>query len=283
MNEEERREALAEFLRSRRARLSPAEVGLPETRRRRTPGLRREEVATLASIGISWYVALEQARDIHPSELVLQNIAQALKLTSAEKQHFFELAGQPSPKPTALSGEEEVSLALQQAIKALDPHPAFVLGRRWNIAAWNNAAETVLTYGKSSPGLPQNVLWDHFTNPLIPKIYPDWERSARLMVALLRTERARFPDEPWYGQIIEQLQQESDFFRECWAGYDIRGDLDGRKVMYHPILGYLEFDYVTLLAPAHPDLKIILYVSSPATLSKIVNHLNLANLATPVG
>ncbi|MBN9391712.1 MAG: helix-turn-helix domain-containing protein [Chloroflexi bacterium] len=273
MNEEERRQALAEFLRSRRARLSPAEVGLPETRRRRTPGLRREEVATLASIGISWYVALEQARDIHPSELVLHSIAQALKLSPVEQQHFFELAGQPSPKPAGLSGEEEVSPALQKAVKALDPHPAFVLGRRWNIAAWNRAAEAVLTYGKSSADLPQNLFWNHFTDPLARKIYPDWEKSARLMVALLRTERARFPDEPWYGEMIEGLLKESDFFRECWGGYDLHGDLDGQKVMYHPFLGYLEFDSVTLLAPAHPDLKIILYVSSPATHSKIVNHL----------
>src|SRR6266700_4719156 len=133
MDERERRQTLADFLRKRRARLSPADVGLPPGIRRRTPGLRREEVALLANIGISWYVALEQGRDIHPSEQVLESIAQALRLTATEQQHFFVLAGQSPPTPWSLSEEEQVSPALQQAVKALDPHPAFVLGRRWDI------------------------------------------------------------------------------------------------------------------------------------------------------
>lgn len=274
MSEAERRQALAEFLRTRRARLSPADVGLPGNQRRRTPGLRREEVALLANIGISWYVALEQGRDTHPSEQVLSSIAQALQLTTTEQQHFFVLAGQPPPTPWSPSEEEQVNPALQQAVKALDPHPAFVLGRRWDILAWNSAAATVLTYGKASAGRPQNLIWSYFTDPLARKVYPDWEKAAQLMVALLRTESARFPEDPWYGEMIEQLQKESAFFRLWWSRYDVRGDLDGRKEMNHPTLGHLEFDYVTLLAPTHPDLKIILYVSSPSTLSKIVHHLS---------
>ncbi len=131
MSEEERRRALAEFLRNRRARLSPADVGLPGNQRRRTPGLRREEVVMLANIGISWYVALEQGRDVHPSEQVLESIAQALQLTAAEQQHLFVLAGQSPLAQWSFSEEEQISPALQQAVKALDPHPAFVLGRRW--------------------------------------------------------------------------------------------------------------------------------------------------------
>jgi transcriptional regulator with XRE-family HTH domain/predicted DNA-binding transcriptional regulator AlpA len=273
MSEEERRQALAEFLRTRRARLSPADVGLPGNRRRRTPGLRREEVALLANIGTSWYVALEQGRDVHPSEQVLESIAQALQLTATEQQHFFVLAGQSPLAGWSLSEEEQVSPALQQAVKALDPHPAFVMGRRWGILAWNRAAATVLTYGKASAAHPQNLLWSHFTDPLARKVYPDWEKSARLMVALLRTDSARFPEDPWYGEMIEKLQKESAFFRLWWSRYDVPGDLNGRKEMNHPTLGHLEFDTVTLLAPSHPDLKIILYISSPSTHSKIVYHL----------
>jgi hypothetical protein len=273
MSEEERRQALAEFLRTRRARLSPADVGLPGNKRRRTPGLRREEVALLANIGISWYVALEQGRDVHPSEQVLHSIAQALRLTVSEQEHFFVLAGQPSPILRSLSEEEQVSPALQQAVKALDPHPAFVLGRRWGILAWNRAAATVLTFGKASAAHPQNLLWSHFTDPLARNVYPDWEQSARLMMALLRTESARFPEDPWFGKMIEQLQKESAFFRLWWSRYDVPGDLNGRKEMHHPTLGHLAFDTVTLLAPAHPDIRILLYISSPSTHAKIVSHL----------
>jgi transcriptional regulator with XRE-family HTH domain len=129
MSEEERRQALSEFLRTCRARLSPADVGLPGSKRRRTPGLRREEVALLANIGIAWYVALEQGRDIHPSEEVLKSIAQALQLTPTERQHFFVLAGHHLAMGS-VSEDEQVNPALQQAVMALDPHPAFVLGRR---------------------------------------------------------------------------------------------------------------------------------------------------------
>jgi transcriptional regulator with XRE-family HTH domain len=215
MSEEERRQALAEFLRTRRARLSPADVGLPGNKRRRTPGLRREEVALLANIGISWYVALEQGRDVHPSEQVLESIAQALRLTATEQQHFFVLAGQHPPTPWSLSEEEQVSPALQQAVKALDPHPAFVLGRRWDILAWNRAAATVLAYSKAIAARPQNLLWSYFTDPLARKVYPDWEKAAQLMIALLRTESARFPEDPWFGEMIEKLQAE-DRLGKCW-------------------------------------------------------------------
>ncbi|MFN8373070.1 MAG: helix-turn-helix transcriptional regulator [Anaerolineae bacterium] len=274
MSEEERRQALGEFLRTRRARLSPTDVGLRVSKRRRTLGLRREEVALLANIGVSWYIALEQGRDIHPSQEVLENITQALRLTETERQHFFVLAGHQAP-PQSPAEEELLNPALQQAVKILDPHPAFVLGRRWDILAWNRAAASILTYDLMSTARPQNLLWSHFTDPLTRKIYPDWEVSAQLMVALLRTDSARFPEDPWYEEMIEKLQNESALFRLWWSRYDIDrvGTLNGRKVMNHPTLGHLEFDFVTLLVPAHPDLKVVLYISSSATLSKLMYHL----------
>lgn len=275
MNDSERRQNLSEFLRSCRARLSPADVGLPGSKRRRTPGLRREEVALLANIGVAWYVALEQGRDIHPSEEVLESIAGALRLTATEHQHFLVLAGH-SPTIPAASEDEPVSFALEQAVRALDPNPAFVLGRRWDVLAWNRAAAAVLTYRQTATAVrPQNLIWSHFTDPLIKEIYPDWEQSAQLMAALLRTESALFPGDAWFGEMIEKLQQESAFFRHCWSRYEIdrAGMLDGWKEMEHPILGHLEFDTVTLLIPAHPGLKLILYVSAPATLVKLNQQL----------
>lgn len=274
MREEERRQALAEFLRTRRASLSPTDVGLPGNRRRRTPGLRREDVVMLANIGISWYVALEQGRDVHPSEQVLESIAQALRLTAAEQQHLLALAGRSPEAGWSLSSEEQVSPALQQAVQALDPHPAFVLGRRWDIVVWNRAAAAVLAYSRAIADRPQNLLWNHFTDPLARKVYPDWEQSAQLMVALLRTEYARFPQDPWFGEMIEKLQKTSASFRLWWSRYDVSGELNGRKEMHHPTLGHLEFDTITLFVPAHPDLKMFLYIASPATHSRIVYHLS---------
>ncbi|MCC6616310.1 MAG: helix-turn-helix domain-containing protein [Anaerolineae bacterium] len=275
MSEEERRQALGEFLRTRRARLSPADVGLLGNGRRRTPGLRREEVALLANIGISWYIALEQGRDVHPSEQVLDSIAQALQLTAAERQHFLVLAGHRSTVGSPAE-EESVNPVLEKAVQALSPHPAFVLGRRLDVLAWNRSAAAVLNYGQVVSGLPHNFIWSHFTDPLAREIYPDWETSAQLMVAHLRTESARFPGDPWFGEMIEKLQAASHFFRQCWSRYDIdgTGEVDGRKVMNHPALGYLEFDTVTLLVPTHPGTRMILYLSSPATLSRLEQHLS---------
>lgn len=130
MDEIERRQALAAFLRTRRARLSPTAVWLPARSRRRTPGLRREEVAELANIGVSWYTLLEQGQDVHPSRPVLESVAQALKLTPAEEHHLFLLAGHTLPAQGEAE-EEEVRPALQRVVDALTPHPAFVIGRRW--------------------------------------------------------------------------------------------------------------------------------------------------------
>src|SRR6266699_3733221 len=140
MNERERRQALADFLRKRRARLSPSAVGLPPGLRRRTPGLRREEVAQLANIGTSWYIWLEQGRDVHPSASVLESLAQALRLTRNERRHLFLLAGQPLPAPT-FPAEESIGPALQQVLDDLNPSPAYVLGRRYDYLAWNKAAD----------------------------------------------------------------------------------------------------------------------------------------------
>src|SRR5215471_5199228 len=136
MQEQERRQALADFLRQRRAHLSPTDVDLPPGFRRRTPGLRREEVAQLANMGTSWYVWLEQGRDVHPSAQVLESLAQALLLTPNERRHLFLLAGQTLP-PRASPLEERVSPALQQLLDDLNPTPAYVMGQRWDCLAWN--------------------------------------------------------------------------------------------------------------------------------------------------
>src|SRR5499427_2530637 len=186
MQEQERRQALADFLRQRRAHLSPTDVDLPPGFRRRTPGLRREEVAQLANMGTSWYVWLEQARDVHPSAAILESLAQALRLTLNERRHLFLLAGQPLPPPPVSPEEESISTALQQMLSDLNPSPAYVLGRRYDYLAWNEAADALFSISDvisdSSSPYARNMVWRLFTNPTTRE-RPNWEAVARATLA----------------------------------------------------------------------------------------------------
>ncbi|SRR5260221_5064428 len=182
MQERERRQTLADFLRQRRARLSPSDVGLPSGIRRRTPGLRREEVAQLANIGISWYVWLEQGRDVHPSEQVLESLAQALRLTLNERRHLFLLARQPLPSPVSPS-DESVSPALQQVLDNLDPTPAYVMGQRFDYLAWNKGADALFSISEASSPYARNLVWRLFTSQTMRE-RPSWEQIALTIPAI---------------------------------------------------------------------------------------------------
>src|SRR5215470_4297911 len=164
MEELERRQALADFLRTRRARLQPTDVGLPARSRRRTPGLRREEVAELANIGVSWYTLLEQGHNVHPSRQVLESLARALRLSTAEEHHLFRLSGQELPSKMLVEAEQ-VTPALQRVVDALCPHPAFVIGRRWDVLTWNSAADFLFHFHEPCPPYSLNVVWRYFQRP----------------------------------------------------------------------------------------------------------------------
>lgn len=269
MRESERRQALADFLRQRRTRLSPTEVGLPPGVRRRTPGLRREEVAQLANIGTSWYVWLEQGRDVHPSASVLESLAQVLRLTLNERRHLFLLAGQPLP-PHAFPTEEHVSPALQQVLSDLDPIPAYVLGRRWDFLTWNNAAESVFAISQPVPPYTRNLVWQLFTNPISKARYPtNWEQTARGVLAEFHTASARYPGDAWFEELIEDLKEVSPEFGQWWPHHDAPGSMDGHKVIEHLTLGHLEFEHVTLQLPSDPDVRLMIYTPDAATEAKL--------------
>lgn len=267
MQENERRQALADFLRKRRASLSPDEVGLPPGLRRRTPGLRREEVAQLANIGTSWYVWLEQGRDVHPSAEVMESLAQALRLTPNERRHLFLLAGQtfqPSLPPT----EENISPAFQRMLDDLNPSPAYILGRRYDYLAWNRAADGLFSISDiiadtSSP-YARNMIWRLFTSSTMRE-RPNWEMIARATLAEFRVANARYPGDPWFEELIEDLKQISPEFCQWWPHHDVRSALDGHKIIKHPIWGDLEFEHFTLQALTNPDLKIMVYTPDDAT------------------
>jgi transcriptional regulator with XRE-family HTH domain len=275
MDEAERRQALADFLRTRRARLSPADVGLPSVGYRRAKGLRREEVAQLANIGTSWYTSLEQGRDIHPSEQVLESLAQALKLTAAERNHLFLLARSTMTVSAPLSEpEEEAGQLLERLVNNLDPHPAYVLGRRWDILAWNRTAELVYSFSKTPAPYTRNFVWRLFTNPEARDTCPDqkiWEYIAWGIVAQFRADSAHFPGDAYFAGLIEDLKRASELFCKWWTQHDVLNVADCRREINHPVLGRLEFEQATLQYPANPELKVIIHTPSPTTRAKLTD------------
>jgi transcriptional regulator with XRE-family HTH domain len=266
MNDEQRRQELADFLRTRRMRLSPEQAGLIKSGRRRTPGLRREEVAQLANVGVSWYTLLEQGRDIHPSREVLYGIAHALQLTPDEQRHLFSLADLPYIIDTYVS-DEHVSPALRYILDSLNPVPAYVMGRRWNYLAWNSAADHVLWLSKSTPPYECNAIWRLFTDPTVRHIYidPEWELVAQKVLAQFRADSALYTDEEWYKRLVADLQRASPEFRAWWLLHDVRGSSDTLKNVAHPLVGRLAFEHTVLQTPAQPELKIMVYTPLPET------------------
>lgn len=265
MSDEQRRRDLADFLRTRRMRLAPEQAGVVQSGRRRTPGLRREEVARLANIGVSWYTLLEQGRDIHPSSDVLQSIADALQFTLDERRHLFALADQPHDVATP-PAEEHVSPALRRVLDALDPIPAYVRGRRWNYLAWNTTAEQVFLLSKPVPPHDFNAVWRMFADPTSVQVHtPKWEQVAQKVLAEFRAECARDADEEWFKRLIADLRRVSPEFRAWWPRHDVRGISDARKDIAHPLLGHLLFEHTTLQVPAMPDLKIMIFTPLPET------------------
>jgi transcriptional regulator with XRE-family HTH domain len=271
LQESERRQALADFLRKRRACLSPADVGLPPGLRRRTPGLRREEVAQLANMGTSWYVWLEQGRDVHPSAQVLESLAQALRLTPNERRHLFLLAGQPLP-PHVSAEEESASPALQQVLDDLDPTPAYAMGRRYDCLAWNKAADGLFAISEASSRYAHNLIWRLFTSPTMRED-PHWEMIARGTLAEFRAASARYPGDGWFEELIEDLKQVSPEFCLWWPHHDVRSSLDSHKVIEHPTLGHLEFEHLTLQILNNPDIRIMIYTPNVETRAKLQRFL----------
>jgi transcriptional regulator with XRE-family HTH domain len=268
MDEKERREALAAFLRTRRARLQPTDVGLPVRNRRRTPGLRREDVAELANIGVSWYTLLEQGQDVHPSRQVLESLARALRLTPAEEKHLFLLAYKELPIQKTLE-EVPVSPALQRVVDALDPHPAFIIGPRWDVLTWNRAADLLFSFHDDAfPPHSRNVVWRFFerSNRTMDL---EWEKQAQHLVAQFRADYARYPGDPSFLEIIEDLQRRSPLFCQWWEQQNVRGLPDGPRIMMHPTLGRLEFDHVTFQTSITSDLRVKVYSALPATIERL--------------
>ncbi|MDI5986484.1 helix-turn-helix transcriptional regulator [Halomonas sp. M4R5S39] len=243
----DRRSEIATFLRIRRARLQPEQIGLPRGARRRTPGLRREEVAELAGISTEWYAWLEQTRDVHPSMDTLQRIAFALKLEPAEQQHLLTLGGYGQESGSHGSAREAmVSPQLQRLMDQLECCPAWIMGARSDILAWNRAAAVIHGNLHTMQGIERNGIHQLFLNPRMRRTLVDWEAHARDCVAKLRLTYANYIDDPWFSELIGLLCSRSPQFVEWWGEHNVRLPEDGVKAYEHPDAGRLVFDYAIL-------------------------------------
>ncbi len=250
MSNTERRDALADFLRTRRARLSPEELGLPLWGRRRTPGLRREEVAALAGIGITWYTWLEQGRPITVSVELLERLSQILRLNADERLHLFTLAGQSLPAQVA-QPDFYVRPVLQSLLEALDPCPAHIRNSRWDVLAWNSA-ESMVTDWEGQPVAERNALLNHFCNPRMRQILPKWKEDGKMMIALFRLEYARYAHIAAFQELVEQLQGSSKEFRQWWSEHEVQSQRLEPMEFEHPELGQMVLDRLTVIVQQEP-------------------------------
>jgi transcriptional regulator with XRE-family HTH domain len=249
------RAELSEFLKSRRARIAPATVGLPNGRRRRTPGLRREEVADLAGVGLTWYTWLEQGRDIRVSAEVLTAIARALQLEPAERAHLFRLAGHAPPAESATAS---ISPRLRRVLEAWDPFPAHISGRRRDLLDWNRTSEIVNGWSRL-PEDRRNLVWFMFMEPHARRLLVEWEKEAPLTVAALRAEAGRDLSDPDYQELITEMLEGSPDFAVIWARQDVRGRREGLKRFNHPVMGRFDLEYTSFQVAEQPSLRLSLY------------------------
>lgn len=254
-----RLQELGDFLRTRRARLTPEEVGLPRGSRRKTPGLRRTEVAQMVGVSVDWYTWLEQGRTITPSMQVLERLVQTLRLDTNERTHLFLLA-QQQPPPTLVQETETVSPALQHFLDQFGSRPAFVSGRRWDILAWNDAGCAVFgDYRLMTAPRERNTIWGIFTNPLARQFIVDWEEDARHLLAQFRSSCGRYPGDAQLTELIHDLMLASHEFRAWWPDHEVQSGQEGRKMLNHPQVGYLVFERLTFQVFDTPDLKVTVY------------------------
>lgn len=250
---------LGGFLRDRRARLAPAESA---SNKRRTPGLRREEIATRANVSVTWYTWLEQGRGGPPSDEVLERLARALELDAASREMLFLLA-QQRPPPLKATPPPVVSPALQRVLDALPASPAIVKTPAWDIVAWNVAASAVLTDYAALPVGERNLLRRLFGAPAVRASMTDWEADARFALAEFRIDAARAGDCPEAAALAAELQATSADFRRLWADNEMSGHYVGRKRFRHPLAGPLALEYSAFSIDSAVGLSMIVF--TPAT------------------
>ena len=252
---------LGAYLKDRRAKLDPAAFGFP-AQRRRTPGLRREEVAQRAHISATWYTWLEQGRGGAPSADVLDRIARALMLTDVEREHLF-LLGLGRPPEVHYHGSDAVTPRLQRVLDALDPSPALIRTAIWDVVAWNWAATVMLNDYAALPQAQRNILRFMFLDPKMRAAQYDWESVARYVVGAFKVDAARAGAASAVEPLVDELSRASPEFRAMWRDSTLSGRTEAVKHIRHPVLGPFAFEYSAFAVDGRPDLTMVVY--NPAT------------------
>jgi transcriptional regulator with XRE-family HTH domain len=260
---------LGTFLRDRRARLDPAAFGFP-TERRRTPGLRREEVAQRASISPTWYAWLEQGRGGAPSAEVLERIARALMMTDGEREHLF-LLGLGRPPEARYRKKDGVTPRLQRVLDALDPSPAVIRTATWDVVAWNRAATVMLMDYGAMPPEQRNMLRFIFLDPRAREAHYDWESVARLVLGAFRLDAARAGAAADVEPLVAELSLHSPEFRAMWRDHAVPGEHgDMVKHIQHPVFGPVSFEVSIFAVDGRTDLSLLIYnLTTPEDAARI--------------
>ncbi|MER6087341.1 helix-turn-helix domain-containing protein [Streptomyces bluensis] len=262
----DRRAELSEFLRTRRARLKPEDVGLPDFgRHRRVPGLRREELAQLAGVSVAYYTRLEQGNGRNVSAEVLDAIARALRLSDAEHAHLTHLAKPKAQKKKPSARTQHVRGSLRQLLDLLDDVPAYITGRRSDILVWNRMAAAL--FGDWSELPPQERNWARlvFLRPEYRELYVEWDGKAADMVSFLRMDAGCHPDDPLLSTLVGELSVKSEEFRRLWATHDVKEKGHGVKRLRHPLVGELTLSYETFRLPDDSEQSLITYHAEPGS------------------
>ncbi|WP_033292045.1 helix-turn-helix transcriptional regulator [Amycolatopsis jejuensis] len=267
-----RRGELGSFLRSRRARITPEQVGLPLGGRRRTPGLRREEVAQLAGVGVTWYTWLEQGRDINASEQVLSAISRTLRLDPHEHVHLFTLAGAPEPP----AGEQEcavVTPSMRAMMNQLDPYPVAIRNARCDLLGYNRGYAWLVGDIDAIPFEDRNTMIQCLLNPGWRERMLDWEDNIPRVVASFRASMAEHMAEPAWKSLVKRLKAESPLFAELWSRHDVTTERIRTKRYRHPEAGLLTFDFTYLFAGNRSEISVSTYTPADAeTEEKLRRH-----------
>ncbi|GHO72034.1 transcriptional regulator [Ktedonobacter sp. SOSP1-52] len=253
---------LADFLKTRRARLRPEQFDLPTYPRRRKPGLRREELAGLVGVGVSWYTWLEQGRDIHVSDQLLSRLADILQLNSQERSHLFLLARGPLPDEQGREILEPLT-AYQAILDGWGIYPALLVDQHLDVIAWNESGNRVFGDFSSRSERDRNAVWSTFMDPSQRERLVHWEQAARRSIALLRARSDRYTNETRFGELITDLHQASPEFRAWWPEHDVLFACHDQNEINHPQIGSLAFQGTTLVVPERPDLQIIVHMPLP--------------------
>jgi len=261
---------IRDFLVSRRARITPEQAGLPAYGgNRRVAGLRREEVALLAGVSIDYYVRLERGRAPGASESVLDGIARALQLDEAERAHLFDLAraaGAPAAaRAPRRPAAQQVRPSVRRILDSMTTTPAYVRNARLDILAANRLAAALFAPILTGPAQPANNARFLFLDPAAPAFYPDWERQAQDVVAMLRTEAGHTPHDKALSNLIGELSTRSEHFRTWWAAHNVRFHRTGTKRFHHPVVGDLTLTFEALDLAADSGLRISAYSAEPGT------------------